>query len=122
MNTNHCQALTRAGAPCQATPQAGGVFCYWHDPDNAEAVREAARKGGVNKSNRARAAKELADVMELDGVQAVLSRALRKVEDGQMPPGPANALANVARALVSVKQADELEERIAELERRAMLR
>ncbi len=52
-------------------------------------------------------------------VSGLLSIALRNVATGKMEPGPANALANLARAIVATQQAGELEARLAELEARA---
>jgi hypothetical protein len=49
-------------------------------------------------------------------VAGVLSVALKKVAVGQMEPGSANALANLARALVATQQAGDVEMRLAELE------
>ncbi|MBA2278315.1 MAG: hypothetical protein H0W06_11185 [Chloroflexia bacterium] len=54
-------------------------------------------------------------------VSGLLSVALKKVAAGDMEPGVGNALATIARALVSVEQAGALEERVADLEARAGL-
>ena len=45
--------------------------------------------------------------------------ALRAVLAGKIEPGVGNAVANLARAAVAVREATELEARLAELEARA---
>ena len=41
-----CRATTKEGKLCQADAQAGSKFCFFHDPDKAEARQEATVKGG----------------------------------------------------------------------------
>ena len=54
-----------------------------------------------------------------DELLVTLSRAITKVETGELPAGPANAIASIARAMVAVRQSSDLEARLAELERAA---
>lgn len=115
-----CKATTKSGKACRAPLLPGKTWCRAHDPDLAAERLEWSRRGGRNRSNAARAAKELqgetADVAE---ITAVLTRAMRRLEAGKIEPGIATSLAGVAKALVSIRQAGEIEERIAELEARA---
>jgi hypothetical protein len=109
----------RDGTPCSAAPRASG-WCLWHDPAR-EADRAAWRKrGGERRSNAARAKRQLpAERLSLRQVQAVLCRALTRVEAGELAAGPANSLANLARAIAAVAEAGDLEERVAAMEGRA---
>ncbi len=78
------------------------------------------KRGGERRSNAARAKKSLPDeMMTLREVQAVLCRALRKTEAGEMTPAVANALGGLGRSIASVAEASDLEHRIAALEQRA---
>ena len=115
-----CQATNQAGKPCSATTRAGRPFCAWHDPALAAERRRWSVQGGQGKSNRKRATRDLAGaVLTLPEVSGLLSIALRKVATGTMEPGPANALANLARALVATQQAGELADRLTALEEAA---
>jgi hypothetical protein len=117
-----CASKTVSGSPCSATPVRPSGYCYWHDPA-LSADRDAARKrGGANRSNKARARKHLpAELMTNDEVRAWLGVVFKRVIAGVMEPGVATAAGSVARAMVAVKQAGELEERLTALEERAGL-
>lgn len=115
-----CNARNAAGSPCSATPVRPSGWCYWHDPALSAERDAARRKGGAARSNQARAKKRLPDaVLTPLELQGVLGRVLQDVIAGEIEPGVANAAANVSRALVAVREATELEERVVELERRA---
>jgi hypothetical protein len=87
------------------------------------AERDAARKrGGVNRSNRARMKKALpADTLSGAELHALLGGVLRRVIARELDPSIGNCAANLARSLVSVQEAVELQSRIAALEQRAGL-
>jgi hypothetical protein len=118
-----CKAKTVTGSPCSATPVRDDGYCYWHSPAVEAERDEAHRRGGSARSNRSRARKVLTgDVRDMTDVKARLMIALAKVEESELDPGPANAMANLARAIATVAQVGELEVRIRELETRAGLR
>jgi hypothetical protein len=118
-----CKAKTVTGSPCSATPVRDDGYCYWHSPAVEAERDEARRRGGSARSNRSRARKVLTgDVRDMTDVKVRLMIALAKVEEGELDPGPANAMANLARAIATVAQVGELEVRIRELETRAGLR
>ena len=115
-----CSAIARSGRPCGSAPLAGSSWCYLHDPAAAEARRESSRKGGFSRSNRARAKKAMpAAALTPREIEGYISMALRAVLAGKIEPGVGNAVANLARAAVAVREATELEARLAELELRA---
>lgn len=115
-----CMGRNRDGSPCSAWVPPGRAYCQWHDPDR-EAERHAWRaKGGANKSNRQRARRGLAgDVLTMSELAGALCRALRKVETGELEPNVANSMATLAKAVVAVQQAGDLEERLTALEAQA---
>ena len=44
-----CTANKRDGSPCTLPAQGSNGLCWAHDPENAEARRKGARKGGKSK-------------------------------------------------------------------------
>jgi hypothetical protein len=114
-----CQAIARSGARCNSPVLPESQWCWVHDPAAADRRREASKKGGHARSNQARAAKQLPPAFTSDELLAVLSGAIRKVEQGTLDPGPANAISSLARAMNSIRETTEIERRLTELEQRA---
>ena len=114
-----CSGTTRTGAPCRAPATGGGAFCVAHDPGRVVQMEAWRRQGGRARSNRQRARRQYGEVLGSEEVLAVLSTTLRATLAGRVTPGQATALAAVARALVAVREASELEERLARLEEAA---
>ena len=111
-----CTATNKNGTACRAAAWRDQL-CRWHHPALEEARTEGRRKGGLGKSNAARAKKQLA--LSSDDLLASLSRAMIRVEAGVLAPGPANALGSLARAMNEIRKTAEFERRITELEQRA---
>src|SRR5690606_36923084 len=62
-----CEAHNQTdGGPCRQAPLRGGTFCFWHNPDSAEAAAEARRLGG----QRRRRESTLAGAYEFDGIDS----------------------------------------------------
>lgn len=115
-----CKAKTVAGSPCSAMPVRADGYCYWHSPALKTERDEARRRGGTARSNESRARKRLPKaVMTAGEIQGLVGQVLRGVVAGDVEPAIGNCVANLARSLVTVREATELEERIAELEARA---
>jgi hypothetical protein len=114
-----CRGTTADGKPCAARPRPGSSWCPWHDPDLSDRRSEWSAKGGSNRSNRRRAKRQLpAEPLTAEEVHAYLGVVFRGVIGGTTEPGVATAAANVARAMMDVAKASDLEERMAEIERR----
>ena len=113
-----CGGITKAGRRCDRPVIAGKQHCLFHDPQSAELRRAGSRAGGKARSNAARAARQLPPAFTSDELLAVLSGAIRKVEAGELEPGPANAMSSLARAMTSIREVSEVERRLAELEER----
>src|SRR4051812_23389674 len=111
-----CKAKNVSGSPCSSTPVRDDGYCYWHSPALAAEREAARRRGGAARSNQARAAKHLPPVLSSSDLLAVLSGAMRRVERGELEPGPANAMAALARAMNTIREATEFENRLATLE------
>jgi len=112
-----CIAVTKEGRPCSAGPVRPSGYCYWHDPALLEQRLTDRQRGGAARSNVARARKRVADTILTPGdIQGILGDTLRAVISGSTEPGVGNAAANIARALVAVREATELEARLTALE------
>jgi hypothetical protein len=113
-----CSAIAKSGSRCRRPALAGKQHCLMHDPESAELRREAGRKGGHARSNAARAAKAMPAALTSDELLVTLSRAMDKVEKGELEPGPANAISSLARAMNSIRETTEIERRLSDLEQR----
>lgn len=114
-----CTATTKTGAPCKGKQYRDGL-CRFHHPDLEFERQRTRAEGGKAKANSRRARKHLADdMLSMTQVGGLLSRTLTKLETGEMQPGVATAMASVAKALVSIRDAGDLEERLSELEQRS---
>jgi hypothetical protein len=114
-----CSGRNQAGHPCGAQVFEDGL-CRWHLP-RLEAERAVWReRGGQNRANTVRARKQIAGaVLSPADIQGLLGATLRGVLAGQLEPGIGNAAANIARALIAVREATELEDRLTTLEAQA---
>jgi hypothetical protein len=119
MKAVQCAAITRGGSRCGSAVLAGSRYCWTHDPAAADRRREASKKGGQARSNKARALKQIPPAMSAEDLAGWLSLLFTSVMTGRIEPKIGTACAAIARTLHEVKHATELEERIAELEQRA---
>jgi hypothetical protein len=111
-----CNAIARSGNRCSAPVLAGSRYCYLHDPATADRWREAARKGGRNRANAARAARLVPATMTPSELGGWFSALLKSVIAGQTSPQVATAAAAIARVLLAVNEMAIVEDRLAELE------
>jgi hypothetical protein len=111
-----CAGVTKAGKPCEITMLADASFCFAHSPDHATERAEARRRGGRNKATARRAERLIPS--RLVPTFAKIETALDDVLAGELDPKNATAAAALARALVAVLQAGELEARVRDLEGR----
>jgi hypothetical protein len=47
-----CQFISKIGARCQADPQTGKDYCFFHDPDQKKKQAEARKQGGEARSRQ----------------------------------------------------------------------
>ncbi len=119
MMQHRCKATTKSGEPCSARTLPESEWCFAHDPHRIIDIAEARKKGGQAKSNRARAKKAMLDaVLSPAELEGLLGATMNAVISGHKEPAIGNAIANLARAAVAVRDAVAVDERIAELERR----
>jgi hypothetical protein len=111
-----CAGTTKNGARCGIRVLVDGSFCFAHSPAYAQARVEARARGGRNRAASRRVARVLAGDDRLGPVLAALEAALPAVLTGSLDPRRAQAAAAVVRALVTVWEAGELEQRLRVLE------
>jgi hypothetical protein len=76
-----------------------------HAPDAAELRREAGRKGGRNRSAKARAKKLIPEAMGAEDLAGLLSLLFTQVMTGRVEPKVGTAAAAVARTLLEAQAA-----------------
>jgi hypothetical protein len=111
-----CSSITRSGERCKGVAIDGSSLCYSHHPDYAEDRRRAARKGG-QRGGRGRPQVEVAEL------RAQLSDLYSSVLTDMVEPKVGAVLAQITNAQIrltevelKVREAGELEERLARLE------
>jgi len=112
-----CVSTKKDGTPCQAPAISPSGYCFMHDPNRASARDEARRRGGKNSCRTARLNKLIPS--QLRPIYNMLGRAMVECYQGKLDYRKTNALASVARAMVAVLTAGELEERVRDLESKA---
>ena len=116
---SRCRAANAEGASCQAQPVRPSGYCYWHDPALAEERDRKRREGGSNRSNAKRARRQMpAEPLSNAELAAWLTVSFAKAMKGQMAPALLNALSNAAKVMSELTRVSEMEERMAEIERK----
>lgn len=110
-----CRADKANGDPCKAPANGSDGYCWAHSPANADQRRRMASKAARSKPNR--------EIKDLKGQLATLAD---DVLEGRMDRGDAavvNQIINTRARLVEierkVKETEQLEERIEQLEQAA---
>jgi hypothetical protein len=114
-----CSAIARSGARCSSPVLPDSAYCFVHCPSAADRRREASKKGGRNRANKARAAALIPQAMSAEDLAGWLSHLFKEVMSGRIEPRVGTAAATIAKALMDVRQAGEVEERLAALEAQA---
>src|SRR5918998_1260119 len=116
-NYPHCQGQRRDGQPCTAPMVGADGYCFAHSPPRAAERAAVQARGGHNRG----AVVRLRGLMppRLVPIFDQLEAALGEVHAGTLDPKQAVAMAALARALVAVLQAGEVEQRLRELEGKA---
>jgi hypothetical protein len=117
----NCAGMTKAGNRFDRPALAGEPFCPMQSPNATDVRREATRRGGKVRSNQARAHKQLPAALTPDERNAWRSVAFKRVLTGKLVPKVGAALAARVRTMTTIREATELEQRLAELEAHASL-
>lgn len=109
-----CAGTKPDGSPCSVLVSSAGSLCYWHDPRQAAARKRNAARGGRSRTGEAKEIRVLLRQFAADVVSGDLERE-KATAAGQL-------LNYALRALLVERQlleTEELEQRIAEMERGA---
>jgi hypothetical protein len=113
-----CAATTQYGRPCQSPAQPGKAVCWSHDPENAVQRARNARAGG--RAAHSPTSREIGELKD------ELKELIREVKEGKVAPGVAAVITQLSNTIIraieqdrKVRETEEMEERIAELEKRA---
>lgn len=111
-----CSGIKADGGRCKAQAMHGSEWCIGHDPDQAEARRRRASKGG-KRGGRGRPLAELSDVKRR------LSGLADDVLEGRVERGDAAVVSQLLGTLIravsvemKVREVEDLEQRLEELE------
>jgi len=111
-----CSAIAKSGSRCRRPALAGKQHCLMHDPGSAGLRLEASKKGGFERSAKARAAKLVPEAMTPAELAGWLSLLFTQVMTGRVEPKIGTACAAIARTLLDVRTTTEIETRLCELE------
>ncbi len=113
---NRCPGTKRDNSQCTVTVEPPQIYCWWHDPANAEIRKQAASKGG-KRGGRGRPVVELSDIK--DRLRALVE----DVRNGTMDRADAavcgqlyNTLIRAVGVELKVREQEEVLARVEELE------
>ena len=115
-----CETVRSNGERCRAQALPDRVGCWAHDPGSREKADEARRRGGVNRSNVARATRRMP--RDMKDLSRRILEAFEAVSTGELAPDRAHAMARLASVYVQLHQAGEVEMRLEVLEAAAETR
>ncbi len=113
-----CDFVKEDGERCQAPPLHESAYCFVHDPENAEAMAEARRLGGL-RTRKEKAVQGAFDVEGLDDAGQIRRLLMIAAVDALSLDNTiarARTLVLVAQAAAKLLEAHELEERLEALE------
>jgi len=113
---NRCLGTKRDNSPCTVSVEPPQTFCWWHDPANADARKQAAARGG-KRAGRGRPQAEVSDIKRR------LSDLADDVLEGRQDKGVAAVASQVLNVLLraitvetKLKEQLELVQRLEALE------
>lgn len=113
-----CTAITKAGAPCNAQALTDEPFCFAHSPEHVEAAAEARRLGGQRR-RREGALVSVFDLEPIDspvGIYRLLTIARHDALSLDLSVARVRLLLGIVHAAIRLRELDELETRVRELE------
>lgn len=117
VTAGRCQAQTKQGQPCGATPRTGQPFCAFHDPGRAAEQAQARRRGGYNRQTVKAAGVTGPESLRTPAeVQALLEEVLADTRLQENSAQRSRTLISLALAALKALEVGELEERLAALE------
>ena len=108
-----CTYRSDAGKPCNTWAQHGRSYCFFHDPEKAQARREAQSRGGQPKRAMAGEAIPLRSAQD---VAAFVAELINGIRTGAVNKANASILSTLSQTLLRAIELGELEERVEQLE------
>src|SRR5260370_34055954 len=102
-----CQHTNKNGSPCQANPQTGKPYCFFHDPEQQQ-KQAAARKQGGEASSRVTKGTFLPPNLPLKSLQTpsdvveLLDETVNQFRCGEIDMDSAKAIGQMANLLLSL--------------------
>src|SRR5215211_8754066 len=112
-----CAAITRAGGRCRLDATHGS-YCYQHSPETAEERRRNARKGGRAGGNSRPGVAEITEAKSW--IRGLISKLLKDEIERDIATAcfmGLNVLARYIELERKIRETEELEERLAALEK-----
>ena len=118
-SSRQCEQVKSDGQRCRARPMKGSSFCFFHNPEVAQARATARQAGGVERSKPATVLPQDTPDLPLATVQEVatlLGQTINQVRRGQVDPRVSNAVGYLAGIMLKAMEQGEIEKRLLELE------
>lgn len=119
-----CPAQTAKGKPCRAPLVKGGRYCFFHDPEKAEARAAAQANGGAESRNRVGPTKTLGakapavDVTTEGKVRELVQETIDQVRRGELSSNAGNVVGQLLSVALRALKQDELHKKVQDLEAR----
>jgi hypothetical protein len=110
-----CKATRSDGEPCRAPAQEGKNWCFFHDPNQAEARITASRSGGKARKRRP-AAIPRAEKLEPEEAREILAGAIEAAINGALDVATARTVGYLLQVEAKIRDGGEMEKRVRLLE------
>ena len=113
-----CSTILPSSKRCSAPPLRDGDYCFWHDPDHAEAVKEARRLGGQRRKREGvvSGAFDFEGLASIDDIRRLIEVAVIDTLQLENSVARNRTLGSLAATAVKLLEAGELADRVAILE------
>lgn len=113
-----CQHRKPDGGLCGATRLRGGTLCFWHDPEHAEAAKEARRLGGLRhkRESTLQGVYDVGVLASVDDIRRILQIATLDTLGLENSVARNRTLGTLALAALKCLEVGELEQRVEGLE------
>ena len=118
MGSRGCTAAREDGSPCGATRRRDVPFCFWHDPASTPEAAEARRVGGLQRRRESAVAiaYDVSGVATLEELARILGIAILEILALPNSIARSRTLIDIVRVGLKVREAGQLEARVAALE------
>src|SRR5262249_18426482 len=107
-----CQHISKIGARCQADPQTGKAYCFFHDPDQKKKQAEARKQGGEARTRQTEPEITMPpnlpalDLLRASGVCELLAQTINHLRRGEMDHRAVRSIGYLASLLLRALKDD----------------